>query len=74
MATTDYALAQARASANLAPRLTIAEEVMKFVRTKPLGAGGAAIILAMMFVGALSEQPRRVHAGEEQLASALRQH
>jgi peptide/nickel transport system permease protein len=55
MATTDYALAHARASAPLAPRLTIAEEVLKFVRTKPLGAAGAAIILAMLVVGALSE-------------------
>jgi peptide/nickel transport system permease protein len=55
MATTDYALAHARASAPLAPRLTIAEEVLKFVRTKPLGAAGAAIIVAMLFVGALSE-------------------
>jgi peptide/nickel transport system permease protein len=55
MATTDYALAHAQASAPLAPRLTIAEEVLKFVRTKPLGAAGAAIILSMMVVGALSE-------------------
>jgi peptide/nickel transport system permease protein len=43
------------ASVPLAPRLTYAQEVAKFVRTKPLGAGGAAIILAMLVVGALSD-------------------
>jgi len=31
-------------------RLTFGEEVVKFARTKPLGAGGALIILAMIFV------------------------
>src|SRR6266850_1967102 len=41
-------LAHATASADLAPRLTVAEEVAKFVRTKPLGAIGAAIILGML--------------------------
>jgi peptide/nickel transport system permease protein len=50
MATTDYALAHRAASADLAPRATIAEIVTQFVRTKPLGAGGALIILIMMFV------------------------
>jgi peptide/nickel transport system permease protein len=54
MATTDYALAHARASAPMAPRLTVAATVMKFVRTKPLGAAGGAIILVMLFVGAFS--------------------
>jgi peptide/nickel transport system permease protein len=54
MATTDYALAHARASAPLAPRLTLGATVMKFVRTKPLGAAGGAIILVMLFVGAFS--------------------
>ena len=53
MATT--VLTHPRASATLAPRLTLGEEVVKFVRTKPLGAAGAFIILAMMVVGALSE-------------------
>jgi peptide/nickel transport system permease protein len=43
------------ASAPLAQRLSIGQEVAKFVRTKPLGAGGAAIILAMLVVGAFSE-------------------
>jgi peptide/nickel transport system permease protein len=47
---TNYALTHATASAALAPRATLAEEVMKFIRTKPLGAAGAFIILAMMFV------------------------
>ncbi|HSF05186.1 MAG TPA: ABC transporter permease [Methylomirabilota bacterium] len=49
------ALTHAQASAPLAPRLTLGQEVLKFARTKPLGAGGAVIILAMMVVGAFSE-------------------
>src|SRR5262245_57270633 len=53
MATT--ILTHTAASVPLAPRLTFGQEVVKFVRTKPLGAGGAAIILAMMVVGAFSE-------------------
>jgi peptide/nickel transport system permease protein len=55
MATTDYALAHARASAPMAPRLTATAAVMKFVRTKPLGAAGGAIILVMLVVGAFCE-------------------
>jgi len=47
---TEIALAHAEASARLAPKLTFREEVVKFVSTKPLGAAGAFIILAMMFV------------------------
>jgi peptide/nickel transport system permease protein len=50
MATTDYAFAHATASADLAPRATVRDAVVSFVRTKPLGAGGAFIILFMMFV------------------------
>lgn len=50
-----YPLAQAMASAPLAPRLTFGEEVVKFVRTKPLGAGGALVILAMLFVALFAE-------------------
>src|SRR5437773_12471796 len=46
MATT--ALTHARAAATLAPRLTVGEEVVKFVRTKPLGAAGGAIILGVV--------------------------
>jgi len=53
MATTT--LTHVRASVPLAPRLTIGQEVVKFIRTKPLGAAGALIILAMMVVGAFSE-------------------
>ena len=46
----DSSLVHDTASAPLAPRLSLAEAVTKFARTKPLGAGGALIILAMMFV------------------------
>jgi peptide/nickel transport system permease protein len=53
MATT--ALTHARASATLAPRLTAGAEVVKFIRTKPLGAAGAFVILGMMAVAALAE-------------------
>jgi peptide/nickel transport system permease protein len=52
MATTDYAMTHATASAPLTPRLTMAAEVAKFVRTKPVGAAGAAIILGMLAVAA----------------------
>jgi peptide/nickel transport system permease protein len=46
----NQALIHAEASAALAPRATFAEELVKFVRTKPLGAVGAFIILSMLFV------------------------
>jgi peptide/nickel transport system permease protein len=49
-----YPLVEASASAPLAPRLTLGEQVVKFIRTKPLGAAGAAVILAMMFVAAFA--------------------
>jgi peptide/nickel transport system permease protein len=52
---TNYALTHAEASAALAPRLTFGEEVVKFIRTKPLGAAGALIILGMMGVAVLAE-------------------
>src|SRR5881628_2221795 len=52
---TNYALTHATATAELAPRLTVAEEIAKFVRTKPLGAAGAAIILGMMAVAVFAE-------------------
>ena len=52
---TNVALTHADASATLAPRLTVGEEVVKFVRTKPLGAAGALIILAMMVVAGFAE-------------------
>ena len=52
---TNIALTHAEASAGLAARRTFGEEIVKFVRTKPLGAGGALIILAMMFVAFFAE-------------------
>src|SRR5882724_6742145 len=52
---TNLDLAHATASAALSPRLTIAEEVAKFVRTKPLGAAGALIILGMMGLALFAE-------------------
>ena len=51
---TNIELAHATASATLAPRLTAVKAVVKFVRTKPLGAAGALIIAAMMAVAASS--------------------
>jgi peptide/nickel transport system permease protein len=50
----NYPLVHATASAPLTPRLTFAQEVASFVRTKPLGAGGLLIILAMLFVALLA--------------------
>jgi peptide/nickel transport system permease protein len=52
MATPDYALSQASAAPTLAPRLTAVGEIGKFIRTKPVGAVGGAIILAMLAVAA----------------------
>ena len=59
---TNLELAHATASATLAPQLTVAEAVAKFIRTKPLGAGGALIILAMLFVAALRRAARAVRS------------
>jgi peptide/nickel transport system permease protein len=47
---TNTALTHIAATAPLAPRLTAAEAVIRFVRTKPLGAAGGFIILGMAFV------------------------
>jgi peptide/nickel transport system permease protein len=44
-----------RAAAPLAPRLTFVAEVAKFARTKPLGAGGAVIILGMLVVALFAQ-------------------
>jgi peptide/nickel transport system permease protein len=52
---TNAALTHAAASVPLAPKLTIAETVVKFIRTKPLGAGGAFIIAAMAFLAIFAE-------------------
>jgi peptide/nickel transport system permease protein len=52
---TPVALTHAEASAALAPRLTFGEASVKFVRTKPLGAAGALVILVMMVVAVFAE-------------------
>src|SRR2546428_13387333 len=52
---TNLELAHATASADLSPRLTVGEEVAKFIRTKPLGAVGAVIILGMLGPALLAE-------------------
>jgi peptide/nickel transport system permease protein len=52
---TNVELTHATGTATLAPRLTPFDEVAKFVRTKPLGAAGALIILGMMVVAALAQ-------------------
>lgn len=52
---TNLELAHATASADLSPRLTVAEEVAKFIRTKPLGTVGALIILGMLGLAAFAE-------------------
>ena len=51
---TNLELAHATASAELSPRLTTAEEVAKFIRTKPVGTAGALIILGMMGLAAFA--------------------
>jgi peptide/nickel transport system permease protein len=45
-----YPLVEAMAAGSLKPRLTFGGHVVKFTRTKPLGAAGAAVILLMMLV------------------------
>jgi peptide/nickel transport system permease protein len=52
----DSSLVHDTASSPLAPRLSLVEAVTKFARTKPLGAGGACIILAMIFVAVFAER------------------
>ena len=52
---TNIALTHAEASPSLAPRRTLGQEVAKFVATKPLGAVGAVIILAMMFIAVFAQ-------------------
>jgi peptide/nickel transport system permease protein len=54
MATPDYALPHEVASASLSPRRSTGEEVAKFIRTKPIGAAGALIILGMLAVAAFA--------------------
>jgi peptide/nickel transport system permease protein len=50
-----YPLVQVTVSEPLAPRLTFGEQVVKFLRTKPLGAAGALVVLAMLFVAVFAE-------------------
>ena len=47
-------VAHTTATATLPPQLTLGAEIIKFIRTKPLGAAGAVIILIMMVVAALA--------------------
>jgi peptide/nickel transport system permease protein len=46
---------QVSATAPLAPRLTLLEEILKFIRTKPLGAAGGFIIVGLLVVAALAD-------------------
>ena len=52
---TNIELAHASASATLAPRRSFAEVAARFVRTKPLGAAGAVIILGMLFLAVFAQ-------------------
>jgi peptide/nickel transport system permease protein len=52
---TNIELAHSSASATLAPKLTYAEVIARFVRTKPLGAAGAVIILGMLVLAVFAE-------------------
>jgi peptide/nickel transport system permease protein len=52
---TNIELAHASASSDLTPKLTVAGVVARFVRTKPLGAAGAVIILGMLALAVFAE-------------------
>jgi peptide/nickel transport system permease protein len=52
---TNIELTHVHATATLAPRLSVVEEAVKFVRKKPLGAAGAFIILAMLGVAVFAQ-------------------
>ena len=52
---TNIEVAHASASATLAPKLTAVGVVARFVRTKPLGAAGAVIILGMLGLAMFAE-------------------
>ncbi len=49
-----FPLVHTTATAPMAPRRTTGELVVRFIRTKPVGAGGALIILAMLSVAVLA--------------------
>ena len=70
--TTDHALVHAAATVPLAPQLTLAEEVVKFVRGKPLGASGAVIILGMLLVAAFAGALAPVRPLSGQLRAPVR--
>lgn len=55
MATTEQALTHATASAPLSARLSAGEALVKFARTKPLGAAGALIIILMLAVAVFAQ-------------------
>jgi peptide/nickel transport system permease protein len=52
---TNVELTHTTATAALTPHATPVEAIVKFIRTKPLGAAGGVIILAMMAVAASAE-------------------
>src|SRR5262245_6272516 len=52
---TNIEVAHGAASATLAPKLTLAGLAARFVRTKPLGAAGAVIILGMLFLAVFAQ-------------------
>jgi peptide/nickel transport system permease protein len=52
---TNIELTHAAATPRLAPRLSVAEAVVRFAQAKPLGAAGALIIILMMIVAALAD-------------------
>jgi len=52
---TNIELAHASASATLAPKLSTAAVVARFVRTKPLGAAGGVIILGMLALAVFAQ-------------------
>jgi peptide/nickel transport system permease protein len=49
-----YPLVHATTAAPLAPRRTVGDVIVQFIRTKPVGAGGALIILVMLVVALLA--------------------
>jgi peptide/nickel transport system permease protein len=53
--TSPHALTHVAASTPMAARLTMPQEVAKFIRTKPLGAAGAFVILVMAVVATFAE-------------------
>ncbi len=63
---TELAVAHARATARLTPKPTLRGEVVKFVVGKPLGAAGAAMILALLFVACFARllAPYDPYAGD----------